>query len=75
MTSTKLKGSNYLQWLHVVRVFLTAHGKHVARFIENNIVCHYKVSHEMIYDNGMQFKNEVQEVFKKYEIQHHKSSP
>jgi hypothetical protein len=27
MTSTKLKGSNYLQWSRVVRVFLTGHGK------------------------------------------------
>uniref|UniRef100_A0A2N9J2P6 Reverse transcriptase Ty1/copia-type domain-containing protein n=1 Tax=Fagus sylvatica TaxID=28930 RepID=A0A2N9J2P6_FAGSY len=27
MTSTKLKGSNYLQWSHAVRVFLTACGK------------------------------------------------
>jgi hypothetical protein len=27
MTSTKLKGSNYLQWSRAVRVFLTGHGK------------------------------------------------
>ena len=26
-TSTKLKGSNYLQWSRAIRVFLTGHGK------------------------------------------------
>ena len=33
--------------------------KHVARFLENNIICWFGVLQEIISDNGSQFEGEV----------------
>jgi len=33
--------------------------KHVARFLENNIICQFVVSQEIISDNGSHFEGEV----------------
>ncbi|XP_021747334.1 uncharacterized protein LOC110713176 [Chenopodium quinoa] len=49
--------------------------KHVALFIERNIICRYGVSHEMISDNGTHFQAECAELLQKYGIQYHLSSP
>ena len=49
--------------------------KHVARFIENNIICWYRVPQEIILDNGSHFEGEVQRIMELYNIEHHKSSP
>lgn len=49
--------------------------KHVAKFIISNIICQYGIPHEMISDQGSHFKAEVEELFEKYKIQHHQSSP
>jgi hypothetical protein len=55
--------------------FSVLKAKHVARFIENNIICRYGVPHKIILDNGMHFKEEVQRILQKYGVKHHKSSP
>ena len=49
--------------------------KHVARFLENNIICRFGVSQEIISDNGSHFEGEVRRVMEEYSIKHHKSSP
>ena len=49
--------------------------KHVARFIENNIIFHYVVPQEIISDNGSHFEGEDRIIMELYNIEHHKSSP
>ena len=49
--------------------------KHVARFIENNIICWFGVPKEIISDNGSHFEGEVRRIIELYKIKHHKSSP
>ena len=49
--------------------------KHVAQFIENNIICKYGIWQEIILDNGSHFKGEVGGIIELYKIEHHKSSP
>ena len=49
--------------------------KYVAQFIENNIICLYRVPQEIISDNSSHFEGEVQMIMELYNIEHHKSSP
>ena len=51
--------------------------KHVAWFIENNIICRYGVPQEIISNNGshFHFEEEVRTIMELYNIEHHKSSP
>ena len=49
--------------------------KHVARFIENNIICRCRVPQEIVSDNGSHFEGEVKRIMEFYKIEHHKSSP
>ena len=49
--------------------------KHVAQFLENNIICQFGVPQEIISDNGSRFEGEVWRVLEEYSIEHHKSSP
>ena len=49
--------------------------KHVTQFIENNIICQFRVPHEIISDNGSHFEGEVRRIMELYNIEHHKSSP
>ena len=49
--------------------------KHVARFIENNIIFHYVVPQEIIFDNGSHFEGDDRIIMELYNIEHHKSSP
>ena len=46
--------------------------KHVARFVENNIICRYGVPQEIIFDNGSHSKGEVRTILELYNIDHHK---
>ena len=55
--------------------FSVLKAKHVARFIESNIICRYGVPHEIILDNDMHFEDKVQRILQKYGVKHHKSSP
>ena len=48
--------------------------KHVAQFLENNILCQFGVPQEIIFDNGSHFEGEVQRVMEEYSVEHHKSS-
>ena len=48
--------------------------KHMARFIENNIICRYGVPQEIILNNGSHFEREVRRIMELYNIEHHKSS-
>ena len=49
--------------------------KHMAWFIENNIICRYGVPQENIFDNVSHFEGEVRTIMELYNIEHHKSSP
>ena len=49
--------------------------KHVARFIEHNIICRCRVPQEIVSDNGSHFEGEVKRIMELYKIEHHKSSP
>ena len=49
--------------------------KHVTQFIENNIICQFRVPHEIISDNGSHFEGEVRRIMELYNIEHHKSPP
>ena len=49
--------------------------KHVAQFLENNIICQFGVPQEIIFYNGSHFESEVRRVMEEYGITHHKSSP
>ena len=40
-----------------------------------NIICRYGVTHEIISDNGLHFKGEMEKLLQEFNIQHHKSSP
>ena len=47
----------------------------MAKFIEKNLICRYRVSHHIVTDNGVQFQAETTELLQRYGIEHHKSSP
>ena len=46
-----------------------------AQFIQTNIICRYGVSQEIILNNGLHFKGEIEKLLRKFNIQHHKSLP
>ncbi|XP_077217978.1 uncharacterized protein LOC143852478 [Tasmannia lanceolata] len=46
----------------------------VAKFICTNIICRYRVPHELILDNGSHFKKKVVHLCEEFKIKHHKSS-
>ena len=49
--------------------------KHVARFIENDIIYRYGVPQEINSDNALHFEGEVRTIMELYNIKHNKSSP
>jgi hypothetical protein len=63
----------FTKWVEAAS-FSILKAKHVARFIENNIICRYRVPYEIVSDNGMHFEDEVQRILQKYGVKHHKSS-
>ena len=48
--------------------------KHLARFLENNIICQFRVPQEIISDNGSHFEGKVWRAMEEYSIEHHNSS-
>ena len=64
----------FTKWVEIASYSILK-GKHVAQFIENNIICRFGVLHEIISDNGSHFEGEVQRIMESYNIEHHKSSP
>ena len=64
----------FTKWVEMASYSLLK-AKHVAQFIENNIICWYGVPQEIIFDNGSHFKGEVRTIIELYNIEHHKFSP
>ena len=48
--------------------------KHVARFLENNIICRFGCPKRSFFYNNSHFKGEVRRIVELYNIEHHKSS-
>ena len=64
----------FTKWVETASYFMLK-AKHVARFIENNIICRYRVPQEIISDNGSHFEGKVKTIMELYNIEHHQSSP
>ena len=64
----------FTKWVKVA-LYKVLNLKKVAQFIQTNIICRYGVSHEIISDNGLYFKGEIEKLLRQFNIQHHKSSP
>ena len=64
----------FTKWVEVAS-YPMLKAKHVALFIENNIICQYRVPQEIISDNVSHFEREVRTIMELYNIEHHKSSP
>ena len=64
----------FTKWAEVAS-YSVLKAKHVSQFIENNIICWYRVPQEIILDNGSHFEGEVRTIMELYNIEHHKSSP
>ena len=64
----------FTKWVEVASYYMLK-AKHMARFIENNIICQFGVPQEIILDNGSHFEGEVRKIMELYKIKHHKSSP
>ena len=47
----KKKKDYFIKWVEAAS-YSVLKAKHVARFIENNIICRYGVPQEIIFDNG-----------------------
>ena len=75
IASKALNGHEYIlvaiyyftKWVEMASYFMLK-AKHVARFIENNIICRYGVPQEIISDNGSHFKGEVKTIMELYNI-------
>ena len=64
----------FTKWVETASYFVLK-AKHVAQFIENNIICRYEVPQEIISNNGSHFEGEVRRIMGLYNVKHHKSSP
>ena len=64
----------FTKWVEAAFYFVLK-AKHVARFIENNIIFRYGIPQEIISDNGSHFEGDVRTIMELYNIEHHKSSP
>ena len=64
----------FTKWVEVTSYFVLM-AKHVARFLENNIICRFGVPQDIIFYNSSHFEGEVQRIMELFNIKHHKSSP
>ena len=48
----------FTKWVEVASYFVLK-AKHVARFLENNIICQFRVPQEIISNNGSHFEGQV----------------
>ena len=64
----------FTKWVEAASYYVLK-AKHMALFLENNIICRFGVRKEIISDNGSHFEGEVRRVMEEYGIEHHKSSP
>ena len=64
----------FTKWVEAAS-YKVLNSKKVAHFIQTNIICKYRVPHDIILDNGMHFKGEIEKLHRQFNIQHHRSSP
>lgn len=64
----------FTKWVEVASSSVLK-AKHVARFLENNIICRVGVPQEIISNNGSHFEGEVRRIMEEYGTKHHKFSP
>ena len=60
----------FTKWVEVTS-YSVLKDKHMARFLENNIICRFGVPQEIISNNGSHFEGEVWRVMEEYGIEHH----
>ena len=65
---------HFIMWVEAASYYVLK-AKHMARFIENNIIYRFGVPREIILNNGSHFEGEVQRIMELYNIEHHKSLP
>ena len=65
---------HFTKWVEVASYFVLK-AKHMAWFLESNIICHFGVPQEIIFDNDSHFEGKVRRIMEEYSIEHHKSSP
>ncbi|XP_057994371.1 uncharacterized protein LOC131174636 [Hevea brasiliensis] len=49
--------------------------KQINKFVRNNLICRFGVPHEIVSDNGTQFKGDFLKLIAKFKNKHRKSSP
>ena len=64
----------FSRWIKV-KSFSTLKTKQMAKFIEKNFICRYRVPHHIVTNNGVQFQAKTAELLQRYGIEHYKSSP
>ena len=64
----------FTKWVEVASYSILK-AKHVAWFLENNIICRFGVPQKIISDNGSHFEGEVRRIMEEYSIEHYQSSP
>jgi len=56
-----------IQWVEIAS-YTKITSKHIAKFINNNVIYRYGVPYELKSDRGTHFKEEVAGLLEKYEI-------
>src|SRR3989440_3101005 len=64
----------FSRWIEA-QSFKKLGAKQMASFIEKSIFCRFGIPHHIVSDNGVQFQGEVEELLRRYKVEHHKSSP
>ena len=64
----------FTKWVEAA-LYNVLNSKKVTQFIQTNIICRYRVPHEIVSDNGLHFKGETEKLLRQFNIQHHKSLP
>ena len=57
----------FTKWVEVA-LFKVLNSKKVAQFIQTNIIYRYGVPHEIIFDNGLYFKGEIEKLLQQFNI-------
>ena len=54
--------------------YVTVGSKQMAQFIEQTIICRYRLSHHIVTNNGVHFRAEMVALLGEYKIKLHRSS-
>ena len=57
----------FTKWVETA-LYKVLNSKKVAQFILTNIICKYGVPHEIIFDNGLYFKGEIERLLPQFNI-------